>query len=328
MSDVIDHRNPIELYPEDSRLTTFPLGRPQLFKWYEHAVKSFWTTSELDLSNDAQDYEFKLSPDEKHFVRYILAFFAASDGIVNLNLAERFRGEVKILEAAYFYNLQMAIEDIHAMTYSLLLDTIIPSPTERLHLLNAIKTMPIISKMSQYMFQCIDSGASFAERLLRMACVEGIFFTGCFCAIYWLQARGLMRGLGQSNELIARDEALHTLFALHIYKMIKPHLQLSIERVHALFREAVELASEFITEALPSGLSGINAGMMISYIKCQADNLATVIDVPVVYNAKHNLVFMEQINLRNRTNFFERKVSEYSKPISSDKTTFDVADIF
>ncbi len=317
--------SPIKLIPEDARLTTFPLARPALYAWYQDAVNCFWSTNDLDLSGDAADY-LKLSAGDQHFVKYILAFFAASDGIVNLNLAERFKKDIRILEAQYFYDFQVTMENIHATTYSMLLDTIIPSPEERYMLLHAMETIPIVQKISQYMFKCIESSASLAERLLRMACVEGILFTGCFCAIYWLQERGVMRGLGHSNELIARDEALHTLFAMFLYNMISPDQRLSREDLVAVIVEAVNLAKEFCNEALPHGLVGMNAGLMIPYIECQADNLVALIDQPKIYGSTHDLKFMEQLNLPNRTNFFERRVSEYSQAKKPDSSEFELND--
>ncbi len=324
----VSKESPIALIPQDSRLTTFPLARPNTWAWYEDATNAYWTPKEVDMSNDAVDYERKLSPGEQRFVKYVLAFFAASDGIVNLNLVKRFKKDIKILEVGYFYDFQMAMENIHATMYSMLLDTIIPSGDEKKQLLNAIESMPIIKKMSQYMLACIASTASYAERLLRMVCVEGIFFQGCFVAIYWLQKKGCMKGLGQSNELIARDEALHTMFALHLYTMIKAELKLSKDEIYAIFREAVILSKEFIAEALPEGLAGMNAALMDKYIECQADNLVTLIDLPPIYGATHNLAFMEQLNLTNRTNFFERRVSEYSRTDTADNTEFEVAEYF
>ncbi len=312
----------------DRRLTTFPISRPALFKYYEDAYKSFWPVEDVSLSKDVIDYSTKLTMGEKHFVKHVLAFFAASDGIINLNLAKRFKEDVNILEAGYFYDFQIATENVHAHMYSLLLNEIIPSKQERDVLQNAIQTMPIIKKMSQYMFECIDSDAPFAERLLKMACVEGIFFTGCFCAIYWLQQRGLMPALGHSNELIARDEALHTMFAMFLYTMLKPEHQLSQEKIYSIFAEAVELASEFIREALPDGLIGMNADMMIDYIKSQADNLLTLIDLPALYEATHDFGFMTQQNLVNRTNFFERRVSEYARKESAALDAFEYATDF
>lgn len=315
---------PIALIPEDSRLTTFPIARPALWSYYQDATKCYWTVEEISPSLDIQHYETRLTDGERRFIQHVLAFFAASDGIVNLNLAKRFKEDVSILEANYFYDFQIAMENVHANTYSLLLDAIIPDREDRDRLLNAAQTMPVIKKMSAYMFKCMESDAPFADRLLRMACVEGIFFTGCFCAIYWLQNRGLMPALGHSNELIARDEALHTMFALFMYTMIEHDQQLSVARVHAVMTEAVELAKEFIIDALPEGLSEMNAELMIPYIECQADNLMSLIDVPVLYGSKHDFHFMEQINLTNRTNFFERRVSEYAKAqADTSDYTFD-----
>lgn len=317
-----NEESPIKLIPEDSRLTTFPIARPQIWAYYQDAYKCFWTVEEISISADIFHYDTKLNPGEKHFVKHVLAFFAASDGIVNLNLVERFKKDLKILEVGYFYDFQIMMENIHAHMYSILLDAIIPNKTEKEILLNAINTMPIIQKMSQYMFKCIDSEASFPERLLRMACVEGIFFTGCFCVIYWLANRGLMPALGHSNELIARDEALHTMFAMMLYTMCTN--KLPQDHVYSIFAEAVNLATEFIAEALPNGLIGMNASMMTDYIKCQADNLITLIDLPKLYGVVHDFGFMEQINLTNRTNFFERRVSEYSKTKNADSGDFTI----
>lgn len=314
MSQVLRPSNEFfKILQEDSRLTTFPIIRKSLWDYYEDASRSYWTPAELSVSTDKIHYETRLTPGEKRFVKHILAFFAASDGIVNLNIVKRFRKDVPFYEAKVFYDFQIMMENIHAHTYSMLLDEIVPSKTERELLLNAIQTMPIIKKMSDYMFDTINSKESFPVRLLRMACVEGIFFSGCFCAIYWLQNRQLMPALGHSNELIARDEGLHTVFALLLYTMILPELKLTVETVHRIFRDAVKLASEFINEALPTGLSEMNAELMLKYIECQADNLVTLIDIPPIYNSKNPFPFMEQINLINRTNFFERRVSEYAK---------------
>jgi ribonucleotide reductase beta subunit family protein with ferritin-like domain len=314
----------MEIHPEDSRLTTFPLHRPNIFKWYEDALSCYWVPTDINFSKDVEHYETKLTPNMQRFVKHVLAFFAASDGIVNINLAKRFREDLPILEVGYFYDFQIMMENIHAHTYSLQLDAIIPDSTERNNLLNAVTTMPIIKKMAEFMFKCIKSTAKFAERLLRMACVEGILFTGCFCAIYWLANRGLMPGLSHANELISRDEALHTIFALFIYWMLLD--KLSHDDVYAIISEAVELASEFIREALPNGLPEMNAGLMIDYIKSQADNLLTLIDVPKLYNTKHNFHFMEQINQTNRTNFFERRVSEYSRTKVSETKDYEIAE--
>lgn len=309
-------------------MTTFPIARPALFEWYLDAKRCFWTVEEISVSQDVDDFKHKLSPGEQRFVKHVLAFFAASDGIVNVNLAERFKKDVPILEATYFYNYQISTEDMHAHMYSILLDAIVPSATERNELLNAAQTMPVIARMSEFMYRCIASDAPFAERLLRMACVEGIFFTGCFCAIYWLQSRGLMPALGQSNSLIAKDEALHTMFAMFLYSMIEPDQQLSAVAVGKIILEAVELAIDFIKDALPTGLLEMNSGLMIPYIQCQADNIVTLINQPPIFETKHDFGFMEQQNMTNRANFFERRATEYNKRREADVDEYDVATHF
>jgi ribonucleotide reductase beta subunit family protein with ferritin-like domain len=314
--------------PSDTRLTTFPIARPTLFEWYKDSTRCFWTVEEVSTTVDKMHYETKLTPGERHFVKHVLAFFAASDGIVNLNIAERFKKDVQMLEAGYFYDFQIMMENTHAHMYSILLSEIIPSNAERNTLLNAITTMPIITKMSNYMMKCVKSTAPFAERLLRQACVEGIFFTGCFCAIYWLAQRGLMPGLSMSNEFIARDEALHTMFAMFLYTMLHKEHKLSPDRVRKIVQKAVKLAIEFIREALPTGLAGMNADLMIPFIENQADNLITLIDIPPMYNSKHDFHFMDQQNLTNRTNFFERRVSEYSKVQQADDDDFEIGTDF
>ena len=316
---------PIQLIPEDGRLTAFPIARPAIFAYYQDAYKSFWTPEEISLSKDIEQFD-TLTSAERHFIKRILAFFAASDGIVNMNLAQRFKKDIPILEVGYFYDFQIMIENVHAHFYSIALDALIPDARERADLLNAIKTIPIITKMSKYMFDCIDGKEPFGDRLLRMACVEGIMFSGCFCAIYWLQNRGLMPGLGQSNELIARDEGLHFIFALTLFGMIddKP----TNLRVQAIVREAVDIAKEFINDALPIGLPEMNADLMSKYIESKADDMLTMINVPLIYNAKHDFHFMDQINLINRTNFFERRVSEYGKTNRAEKSHFEVATDF
>ena len=317
---------PFRLFPEDARLTTFPIFRKGLWDYYTDAKRCFWDVGEVSLSQDTIHYKSKLSPDMRHFVDHVLAFFAASDGIVNLNIAARFKKDIPVLEAGYFYDFQVAMENIHAQMYSLLLDTIIQDAKHRQKLLNAIQEMPVIKAIAEFMFKCIRSEASYAERLLRMACIEGILFTGCFCAIYWLQSRGLMPGLGQSNELIARDEALHTMFAMYVYTLLD--VKLSSAEITDIVTEAVTLASEFIRAALPVGMPEMNADLMINYIKSQADNLIFLIDQPPIYNARHSFHFMDQQNQTNRVNFFERRSTDYAKPVSADKQVYEVAENF
>jgi len=252
-----------------------------------------------------------LTPGERRFVDHILAFFAASDRIVNINIIDRFRNELPILEVQYFYDFQCSMEDIHAETYALQLQTIVPDERERQRLLDAINTMPIVAKMTKWMFDTVESELPFCQRLLRMACVEGIFFTASFCAIYWLQNRGLMPGLGHANEFIARDEALHTEFAIHLYTLCSERL--SPETAHSTVAAAVAIAKQFAAESLPTGLSEMNSELMSQYIECVADNLLALADYAPLYRSKNPFGFMEQLNLANRTNFFERRPSEYSK---------------
>lgn len=310
-----------DLVPEDNRLTFFPIARPGIFKYYQDALKQYWTVGEICTTTDTIHYQTKLTSGERRSVDFIVAFFAASDGIVNVNIAKRLKKDVKMQDAQYFYNFQISMEDIHAHTYSILLDAIIPRKEDRDRLINAAATVPSVKLMTEYMFKIIDSTEPLPKRLLMTACVEGIFFTGCFCIIYWLQNRGLMPALGHSNELIAKDESLHTYFSMYLYTLVKPQHKLAAAEIRDVFTEAVDIAIEFIKEALPQGMIGMNAELMIDYIKCQADNLASLIDLPVVYGTKHNFHFMDQINMTNRTNFFERRVSEYAKTQSVDDGT-------
>jgi ribonucleotide reductase beta subunit family protein with ferritin-like domain len=271
----------------------------------------FWSADEVDLSDDATHYA-KLTSGERHFVDFILAFFSASDGFVTNNL-DRFLVDVPILEARYFFEQQKAMENIHAHMYSELIESIIPDAVHRRELFQAVTGMPIITKITNYIAATTKSEAGFAERLLRMACVEGILFTGCFCAIYHFQQRGIMRGLAQSNGFIARDEALHTLFAVYLYGLIEQHHALRVTQIHEIVREFVVLAQEFINEALPEPISGMNKKLLCDYIEAQADNLVDLMGVKKIYETTHQFTFMFQQNLSNRTNFFERKVTDYMK---------------
>lgn len=308
--------SPIPLIPEDSRLTAYPIGRQATWNYYVKARNSFWVPSEIKFSDDRVHYLTRLNPGERLFVDHVLAFFAASDRIVNINIVERFREDIPILEVQYFYDFQLAMEDIHAETYALQLDTIVPDQADRRRLLDAINTMPVVGLMTKWMFDTIESDLPFAERLLRMACVEGIFFTATFCAIYWLQNRGLMPGMGHANELISKDEALHTEFAIHLYSLCSE--KLPVTSVHKIIGDAVDIAKQFAASSLPTGLAEMNAVLMGKYIECVADNLLVMLDVPIKYGSRNPFPFMEQINFDNRTNFFERRPSEYSKQKSAD----------
>jgi ribonucleotide reductase beta subunit family protein with ferritin-like domain len=316
--------HPIPRLPSDDRLTTFPVGRPDVFRWFEKSMHTYWTPNEVKMDKDATDYETKLAPQMRHFIDYILAFFASADGLVNFNIATRFREEIDIIEVSYFYDFQMTMENIHALTYSMLLDEIIKAQEAKTRLLDAVKTIPVIGKITAFMSKCINSDAIFAERLLRFACVEGIFFQGCFCGIFWLKKRGLMPGLVFSNEQISRDEKLHTEFACYLYNMLSE--KLTRKQVIAVLDEAVAVADAFIIEALPPGIPDMNAALMLDYIKCQGDELIFLIGEEPHYGVSHQFDFMNQINMANHTDFFERRVSEYSKETTQAKGDFDMID--
>ena len=309
MSDKVTMEEPI-LKENKNRFVLFPIEHDDIWKFYKQSVASFWTAEELDLSQDLKDWE-ELNDGERHFISHVLAFFAASDGIVNENLAENFVAEVQYTEAKFFYGFQIAMENIHSETYSLLIDTYVKDPKEKDHLFNAIDTMDCVKKKADWALRWIDEG-SFAERLIAFAAVEGIFFSGSFCSIFWLKKRGLMPGLAFSNELISRDEGMHCDFACLIYN---DHLQnkLSVETITKIIMDAVEIEKEFVTDALPVNLIGMNADLMCQYIEFVADRLLVELNCPKVFNAKNPFDFMEMISLQGKTNFFEKRVGEYQK---------------
>lgn len=323
-------KSPIEPIPGDSRLTAFPISREGIWAYYKDAQRCFWTPVEVDLSKDRDDYKNKLNDSEKRFIDYVLAFFASLDKLVNVNITERFKGDISIFEVDCFYDLQVAIENIHSEMYSLLLDTIISDENKKKHLLNSVTEIPVIEEMGKWIHECIDSKARFGERLLRMACVEGIFFIGAFCAIYWLQNKpgGLMKGLTQSNELISKDESLHTMFSIYLYTLLVPEAKIPQSQIVKIFKDAVKIASDFITEALPNNLAEMNSSLMITYIECSADNLITLLGLEPIYKSRNPFHFMEKFNLPNRTNFFERRVTEYAKPENSDQSEFETVENF
>ena len=299
------------LVPNDKRLVTLPIEHQDLWDMYKKAVESFWVSEEIDLMQDKTDWD-KLNEKEQFFIKNILAFFAASDGIVNENLCARFANEVQYSEARSFYHFQMAMEDIHSETYALLIDTYVKDPTEKDYLLNAIKNIPCIKKKADWAFKWITSGESFAQRLVAFAIIEGVFFNGAFCSIYWLKKRGLMPGLTFSNELISRDEGLHTDFAIKLYKN---HIEnkLPEEVVHSMFKEALEIEREFIIDSLPVSLIGMNSDLMGKYLEFTADLLVTDLGYKPIYGSKNPFDWMELISLEGKTNFFEKKVSDYKK---------------
>lgn len=300
------------------RFVVFPIQFHDIWQMYKKAEASFWTAEEVDLSKDLSDWE-RLKPDEKHFVSHILAFFAASDGIVNENLVERFSQEVQVTEARCFYGFQIAMENVHSEMYSLLIDTYIRDPKEREYLFNAIETMPCVKKKADWAMKWIsDENSSFGERVVAFASVEGIFFSGSFASIFWLKKRGLMPGLTFSNELISRDEGLHCDFACLMFKHIiqKP----SQERIKEIVMDAVQIEQEFLTEALPVAMIGMNGGLMKQYIEFVADRLLVELGCPKVYVKENPFDFMEHISLEGKTNFFEKKVGEYQKSgVTTDK---------
>ena len=304
-------KNEILLKENPNRFVLFPIQYPKIWEAYKKAEASFWTAEEIDFSIDI-DHWAKLSKGEKHFIKNILAFFAGSDGIVLENLTQRFTNEIQIPEARCFYGFQMAIENIHSETYSLLIDKYIKDNDEKMHLFNAIETIPCVSKKANWAIKWMQSEQStFATRLVAFAAVEGIFFSGSFCAIYWLKQRGLMPGLTFSNELISRDEGMHTDFAVLLYSMLE-YTKLSQRSIEEIIKEAVEIEKEFITDSIPCDLIGMNARLMKQYIEFVADRLVVQLGYEKIYNSKNPFSFMELISITGKTNFFERRVSEYS----------------
>lgn len=311
------------------RFVLFPIKHDDIWSFYKKAEASFWTAEEIDLSPDLIDWENKLTEDERYFVKHVLAFFAASDGIVNENLAENFVAEVQYTEAKFFYGFQIAMENIHSETYSLLIDTYIKNTEDKRSLFNAIETMECVKKKADWALRWIDEG-SFAERLIAFAAVEGIFFSGSFCSIFWLKKRGLMPGLAFSNELISRDEGLHCDFACLLYNN---HLvnKLPEEQVRSIILDAVEIEKEFILEALPVRLIGMNSDLMSQYIEFVADRLLSELGCKKEYNSTNPFDFMDMISIQGKTNFFEKRVAEYQKAgvmAGNDKQSFSMDEEF
>lgn len=292
------------------RFVLFPIKHHDIWEMYKKHEASFWTAEEIDLSQDLKDWE-NLSDGERHFISHVLAFFAASDGIVNENLAVNFLSQVQYAEAKCFYGFQIMMENIHSETYSLLIDTYIKNPQEKDRMLRAIDTIDCVQKKAEWAMRWITNG-SFVERLLAFAAVEGIFFSGSFCSIFWLKKRGLMPGLSFSNELISRDEGLHRDFACLLYTQHINH-KLPQESVYEMIRDAVRIEQEFVTDALPVSLIGMNADLMNQYIEFVADHLLVSLGLQKVYNSANPFDFMDMISLQGKTNFFEKRVGEYQK---------------
>ena len=299
------------LQENKNRFVIFPIEHHDIWEWYKKMEASFWTAEEIDLHQDLTDWETKLNKDEKYFIKHILAFFAASYGIVNENLAENFVNEVQYSEAKFFYGFQIMMENIHSETYSLLIDTYVKDEQEKNQLFQAIDVFPAIKKKAKWALKWIESD-SFAERLIAFAAVEGIFFSGAFCSIYWLKKRGLMPGLTFSNELISRDEGVHCDFAVHLHNN---HLVNKVpkERIEEIIIDALNIEREFVTESLPVSLIGMNAKLMTQYLEFVTDRLLQELGCDKQFNVTNPFDFMDMISLQGKTNFFEKRVSEYQK---------------
>ena len=305
----MQQENEILLQENKDRFVILPINYPRVWEMYKKHEASFWTAEEIDLSGDLKDWA-NLNDGERHFISHVLAFFAASDGIVNENLAVNFMSEVQLPEARCFYGFQIMMENIHSETYALLIDTYIKDPQEKHHLFHAIDTVPAVKKKAEWALRWIEGG-SFAERLVAFAAVEGIFFSGSFCSIFWMKKRGLMPGLTFSNELISRDEGLHCEFACLLYSMLSN--QLPKEEVYKIIGDAVRIEKEFITEALPVDLIGMNAKLMQQYIEFVADRWLQELGCDKMFGTANPFDFMEMISLEGKTNFFEKRVGDYQK---------------
>jgi ribonucleotide reductase beta subunit family protein with ferritin-like domain len=298
------------LSPENNRMTVYPIKFPIIWDSYKKQTAAFWTAEEIDFSKDYDDFQ-KMNENEQHFIKMILSFFAASDTVVNINLGQRFSQEVQIREAIIAYNWQMMIENVHSETYSLQIDNIIRNPEEKQKALNAITNYPCIQKKAEWAYKWIESRDSFAQRLIAFAIVEGVFFSGAFCSIFWLKKRNLMPGLCDSNELIARDEGMHTAFACLLYSMVSEKLEESI--VHEMFKESYEIEREFICESLPCSMLGMNSDLMCKYIKFVSDRLLISLGYSKLWLESNPFDFMESISMEGKTNFFESRPTQYQK---------------
>jgi len=316
------------LNPENNRLTIYPIKNQSIWSAYKTQQAAFWTAEEIDFSKDYGDF-IKLNPNEQHFVKMVLAFFSSSDTIVNINLGERFLQDVKIREAIVTYTWQMMMESVHSETYSLQIDNIVKDPEEKDKLFNAVREFPCIAEKAAWALKWIESNESFAMRLIAFAIVEGVFFSGSFCSIYWLKKRNVMPGLCASNELIARDEGMHTQFAVLLYSMLD--IKLAESDVHAMFQEAVEIERKFICESLPCALLGMNADSMTQYIKFVADRLLVELGYNKFFFVSNPFNFMESISVEGKTNFFESRPTQYQKASvlnKSKNTNFVITEDF
>lgn len=315
------------LQESDNRFVLFPIKHDAIWAMYKKHLAAHWVTEEVDLSQDVVDWSSKLTDNERHFIKHVLAFFAASDGIVNENLVVNFMQDVTIPEVRCFYGFQVAIENIHAEMYSLLIDTFIKDKEEKDKMFNAIETLDCVQKKAHWALKWIETAPSFAHRLVAFAAVEGIFFSGSFCSIYWLTDRGLMKGLGKSNEFISRDEGMHCDFACLLYSMLEN--KLSKEDIYQIICDAVECEKIFVKDSLPVSLIGMNDKLMCEYIEFCADRLLLALGYPRVYNAQNPFPFMEKISTQGKTNFFEERPTEYVKAgVESGEKVFETDDDF
>jgi len=313
------------LHDNPNRFVLFPIQHDDIWSFYKKSEASFWTAEEIDLHQDLSDWDKKLNDNERHFIKHVLAFFAASDGIVNENLAENMVNEVQYTEAKFFYGFQIMMENIHSETYSLLIDTYIKDNTEKDYLFNAIEHMDCVKRKADWAMRWIDNG-SFIERLIAFAAVEGIFFSGSFCSIYWLKKRGLMPGLTFSNELISRDEGMHCDFACLLYNS---HIKNKLEKgvITKIITDAVTIEKDFVSDALPVSLIGMNADLMCQYIEFVADRLLQQLGEPKAYNTDNPFDWMDLISIQGKTNFFEKRVGDYRKSgvgVDKDKQVFTI----
>ena len=320
MNTLQNEEDEIIINPENNRLTVYPIMFPTIWKHYKKQQAAFWTAEEIDFSKDYNDFQ-KLSSNEQHFIKRVLAFFSSSDTIVNINIGERFSKDVKIREAIVTYNYQMMMENIHSETYSLQIDNIIRDTDEKNTLLNSLLYFPCIAKKAEWQMKWIESDKPFAYRLIAFAIVEGVFFSGSFCSIFWLKQRNVMPGLCASNELIARDEGMHTNFAILLYSMIKNRVP--EKDIINMFNEAVMIETEFICESLPCALLGINKESMAQYIQYVADRLLVELGYNKIWNTKNPFDFMEKISMEGKTNFFEARPTQYQKSSVMNKTRED-----
>lgn len=306
-----------KLSNKNERFTVFPIQHQNLWDFYKKHVSTFWTVEEVYLVDDISDWNNKLNDNERYFIKNVLAFFANSDNIINENLVQNFYNEIELPEARQFYSFQIAMEAVHSEMYSLLIDSYIQDKTEKNHLFNAIDNIQAVKKKADWIMKWMGGGseenASLIQRILAFVCVEGIFFSGSFCAIYYMKSRGLMNGLGVSNDFISKDENLHATFAIELYNMVSKEERLNESVVHNIFKDAVEIEREFITESLPCKLLGMNSDLMYQYIKFVADRWISMLGYNKIYNVEQPFTFMELISLQGKSNFFETRISDYSR---------------